>query len=287
MKKIFALLLCALCVAPLVAAQPLTRVAPQKVGIDPERMLNADRIINDAVNNQEIPGAVLAVVKDGKMAYLKAYGNRRIVPDTEPMTANTIFDMASCSKSLGTAVCFMTLIEKGYVRLQDAVSTYIPGFSDWTSTDGKSKSTIRIEHLLTHTSGIPAYVTPNELRKQFGEKANSDSLIKYIATCKRDFEPGTDFQYSCLNFITLQRILEQVSGMSLRDYAHKYVFEPLGMKHTDYLPCHLDAKSGLWVNDQNVVVTDEGIIRSGIAGQLEGALEKSGVLKQMQSRVIN
>ena len=81
MKKIFALLLCALCVAPLVAAQPLTRVAPQKVGIDPERMLNADRIINDAVNNQEIPGAVLAVVKDGKMAYLKAYGNRRIVPD--------------------------------------------------------------------------------------------------------------------------------------------------------------------------------------------------------------
>ncbi|MGN0229761.1 MAG: serine hydrolase [Muribaculaceae bacterium] len=259
MKKIFALLLCALCVAPLVAAQPLTRVAPQKVGIDPERMLNADRIINDAVNNKEIPGAVLAVVKDGKMAYLKAYGNRRIVPDTEPMTANTIFDMASCSKSLGTAVCFMTLIEKGYVRLQDAVSTYIPEFSGWTSADGKSKSTIRIEHLLTHTSGIPAYVTPNELRKHFGEKANSDSLIKYIATCKRDFEPGTDFQYSCLNFITLQRILEQVSGMSLRDYARKYVFEPLGMKHTDYLPCHLDEKSGLWVNDQNVVVTDDDL----------------------------
>ena len=121
MKKIFAFLLCALCVAPFVAAQPLARVAPQQVGIDPERMLNADRIILDAINNQEIPGAVLAVVKDGKMAYLKAYGNRRIVPNTEPMTANTIFDMASCSKSLGTAVCFMSLIEKGYVRLQDAV----------------------------------------------------------------------------------------------------------------------------------------------------------------------
>ena len=90
MKKIFAFLLCALCVAPFVAAQPLARVAPQQVGIDPERMLNADRIILDAINNQEIPGAVLAVVKDGKMAYLKAYGNRRIVPNTEPMTANTI-----------------------------------------------------------------------------------------------------------------------------------------------------------------------------------------------------
>ena len=259
MKKIFALLMCVLCAAPFVAAQPLPRVAPQKVGIDPELMLNADRIINDAVNNQEIPGAVLAVVKDGKMAYLKAYGNRQIVPSAEPMTANAIFDMASCSKSLGTAVCFMSLIEKGYVRLQDAVSTYIPGFNGWQSEDGKNKSTIRIEHLLTHTSGIPSYVTPNQLRKQFGETANSDSLIKYIATCKRDFEPGTDFQYSCLNFITLQRILEQITGMTLRDYAKKYVFEPLGMKHTDYLPCHLDAKSGLWVNDQNVVVTDEGI----------------------------
>ncbi len=262
MKKIFAFLLCALCVAPFVAAQPLARVAPQQVGIDPERMLNADRIILDAINNQEIPGAVLAVVKDGKMAYLKAYGNRRIVPNTEPMTANTIFDMASCSKSLGTAVCFMSLIEKGYVRLQDAVSTYIPGFTGWTSADGKNKTTIRVEHLLTHTSGIPPYVTPTELRKQFGEKANADSLIKYIATCPRDFEPGTDFQYSCLNFITLQRILESVTGMSLRDYAQKYVFQPLGMKHTDYLPCHLDEKSGLWVNDQNVVVTDEALFTS-------------------------
>ena len=260
MKKLLSLLLGLFCAMPTIGAQPLPCVAPQQAGIDAERMLNADRIINEAINKQEIPGAVLAVVRNGKMAYLKAYGNRSVFPKTEPMTTNTIFDMASCSKSLSTAVSAMILIDKGYVRLQDPVSQYVPGFKSWKSEDGKSSKTIRVEHLLTHTSGLPAYVTPAQLRQLYGDAANADSLMRYISTCKRDFEPSTDFQYSCLNFITLQKIIEKVSGMTLRDFAKKNIFEPLGMKHTDYLPCHLDEKSGLWVNDQNVVVTDEALI---------------------------
>lgn len=262
MKKILSLLLCIACAAPALLAQPLPRVAPQEVGLDAEKMLNADRVINEAIANQEFPGAVLAVVRNGKMAYLKAYGNRAVVPDTLPMTQNAIFDMASCSKSLSTAVCFMSIIEKGYVRLQDAVSVYIPGFQNWKSEDGKESATIRIEHLLTHTSGIPAYVNPSEIRKLYGEEANRDSLLAYIATCPRDFKPSTDFQYSCLNFITLQRILEKVTGMSLREYAKQYIFQPLGMNHTDYLPCHFDKKKNLWVNDQYVTVTDDALITS-------------------------
>ena len=194
MKKLFTLLLGLLCAMPALKAQPLPCVAPQQAGLDAERLLNADRIINNAINNEEIPGAVLAVVRNGKMAYLKAYGNRSVFPKKEPMTTNTIFDMASCSKSMSTAVSAAVLLDRGYIRLQDPVSQYIPGFQNWKSEDGKQSKTIRIEHLLTHSSGLPAYVTPNELRKQYGDAANVDSLMKYISTCRREFEPSTDLQ---------------------------------------------------------------------------------------------
>lgn len=206
-------------------AQPLQRVAPEQVGMDSHRLLYADKAIQKAINDKEIPGAVLAVVRGGKMAYLKAYGNKRIYPKAEPMTVNTIFDMASCSKSMSTAICTLILTERGKIRLQDRASLYIPEFQD----------NIRIIDLLTHTSGLPAYASVTELQKKYGAP-NPDGLIAYIATCKRDFQPQAAFQYSCLNYITLQRIIETVSGQSLRDFARTNVFDVLGMTHTDYLP---------------------------------------------------
>ena len=81
-------------------AQSLQRVAPEQVGMDSRHLLYADEAIETAIANKDIPGAVLAVVRNGKMVYLKAYGNKRVYPNTEPMTVNTIFDMASCSKSV-------------------------------------------------------------------------------------------------------------------------------------------------------------------------------------------
>ena len=76
-------------------AQPLQRVAPEQVGMDSRKLMYADEAIETAISNKDIPGAVLAVVRNGKMAYLKAYGNKRIYPNVEPMTANTIFDIAA------------------------------------------------------------------------------------------------------------------------------------------------------------------------------------------------
>ncbi|MGP1622256.1 serine hydrolase [Bacteroides heparinolyticus] len=226
--------------------QSLQRVAPEQVGIDSRKLMYADEAIETAIANREIPGAVLAVVRGGKMAYLKAYGNKRVYPDTQPMTTNTIFDMASCSKSMSTAVCVMILAERGKIRMLDPVSLYIPGFKNWESEDGKEKKVIRIADLMTHTSGLPPYASVTELEKQYGSP-NPEGLMEYIATCKRDFKPQTDFQYSCLNFITLQHIIETVSGESLRDFARENIFDVLGMNHTDYLPCRRD-KNGQWVN---------------------------------------
>lgn len=228
------------------SAQSLPRVAPEQVGMSSRQLMYADEAIETAIANKEIPGAVLAVVHNGKMAYLKAYGNKRIYPQAEPMTTSTIFDMASCSKSMSTAVCTMILAERGKIRFLDPVSRYIPDFKDWESEDGKDKKVIRIADLLTHTSGLPPYAPAAELEKQYGSP-NPAGLMEYIAGCKRDFKPQTDFQYSCLNFITLQHIIETVSGQSLRDFARENVFNVLGMNHTDYLPCQRD-KDGQWIN---------------------------------------
>lgn len=242
MKAIYTILF-SLCLQA-AAAQPLQRVAPEQVGMDSRRLMYADEAIEAAIAGKDIPGAVLAVVRHGKMAYLKAYGNRRICPDVEPMTVSTVFDMASCSKSMSTAVCAMILAERGKLRMQDPVSLYMPSFRDWESEDGKEKGVIRIADLMTHTSGLPPYAPVTELERKYGSP-NPDGLMDYIATCRRDFKPRTDFQYSCLNFITLQRIIETVSGQSLRDFARENIFDVLGMEHTDYLPCRRE-KDGSW-----------------------------------------
>ncbi len=249
MKTLTSIILLLFSLQAITMAQSLQRVAPEQVGMDSRKLMYADEAIEEAIANKEIPGAVLAVVRNGKMAYLKAYGNKRIYPNTEPMTANTIFDMASCSKSMSTAICTMILAERGKIRLLDPVSRYIPGFKDWESEDGKDKKVIRITDLLTHSSGLPPYAPAAELEKKYGSP-NPTGLMEYIAGCKRDFKPQTDFQYSCLNFITLQHIIEAVSGQSLRDFARENIFNVLGMNHTDYLPCQRD-KNGQWVNTAN------------------------------------
>lgn len=215
-------------------AQGLPLVTPAAVGLDAKHLKYADKAIEKAIAHKDIPGAVLAVVRHGKLAYLKAYGNKRVVPYTEAMTTGTVFDMASCSKSMSTAVSAMILIDQGRLRLTDAVTTYIPDFENWKDSLGH-KETIRVVDLMTHTSGLPPYADVNMLKKKYGTP-NRDSLIDYISHCRRDFKPKTDFQYSCLNYVTLQRVIETISGQNLRDFAKTHIFDVLGMRHTDYCP---------------------------------------------------
>ena len=141
-------------------------------------MERADSAITQAIDQGEFPGAVLCVVRRalngesmGRILYLKAYGNRQVtsgrdasgewMADTLPMTTDAVFDLASLSKSVGTTLAFMRLVENGQVRLTDNVAHYIPDFKPWESTPAKrgeriEREHITIKHLLTHTSGLPA-----------------------------------------------------------------------------------------------------------------------------------
>lgn len=235
MKKLAVLLLLVALTVAAGAQTRLERATPEEMNMDGSKFALVDNIINKCIADTIIPGAVVAIVRGDKLVYLKAYGNKRIYPYIEKMTENTVFDMASCSKSLGTALSFMNFVEKGNVRLTDKVSMYIPGFQPYVDPETGKKTDIRIVDLLTHSSGLPAYVNPGQVAKDYGS-ATAENLLEWIKNCKRGFKPTTDFRYSCLNFITLQHILQNVTGERLCDYAQKNIFDALGLKYTTYSP---------------------------------------------------
>ena len=238
----FLLTISALTVAVGLLAQ--VKVArPEDHGMDPERLARVDGVIDDAIQAGDIPGAVLSVVRGNDIVYLKAYGNKSVVPDTEPMTVETMFDLASLSKCVGTTLSFMQLVEGGYVRLTDPVKRYIPGFKPWADPETGEEVDINLRDLLTHSSGLSAYYEADRFVERFGSN-QPDSLMRVIATeVDRHYRPGSDFLYSCLNFITLQHILETVTGERLCDYAESHVFAPLGLRHTCYFPLKEDLRT--------------------------------------------
>lgn len=240
MKNIFSLIISCLILASCSSSQPqmqaIEKSSPKASELDSKQLSLADDIINEAITKGEIPGAVLAIVRHDKLAYIKAYGNKQTYPTTVAMTENTVFDIASLSKSVSTAISTMILVERGQLSLNDKVSTFIPDFKPWINDTTKQKKEIKVIDLLTHTSGLPAYVSEKTLISKY-KRADKYALSDFIATeATRRTEPSTNFDYSCLNFITLQRIIETVSKKTLQVFAQENIFIPLGMKHTDYNP---------------------------------------------------
>lgn len=216
-------------------AQNLDIVAPEAVGLDASRLANADRAIAQAIADKTIPGAVLCVERHRKIGYLKAYGNKRVYPNTEKMTTGTVFDMASCSKAMSTATCAMILIDRGQLRLNDRVDQYVPEFENWKDSITGETEAIRVIDLMTHTSGLPPYAPVQELKKKYGSP-NPQAVVNWISHCKRLYAPETGWTYSCCNYIMLQQVIEKITGQTLQQFAHDNIFAPLNMRHTDYRP---------------------------------------------------
>lgn len=217
-------------------SRALKKVSPASVGMDAERLSLIDSEVSRSIADGEIPGAVVAVVRGDKLAFLKAYGNRQVVPEVVPMTEETVFDLASVSKCVGTTLAFLQLVEQGKVRLTDEVRKFIPEFEPWADPETGRKVHIRIIDLMTHSSGLSPYINVSSYIDQYGA-ATPDSLMKHISTeIKRNFKPTTGYMYSCLNYITLQNILQRVTGERLCDYVQEHVFDVLGLEHTCYNP---------------------------------------------------
>lgn len=183
-----------------------------------------DPVMQRAVADGNMPGGVLLVGHNGHVVYRKAFGMRSLEPTREPMTLDTIFDMASLTKCVATTASMMQLIDAGKIRLNDPVSAFLPQFAQ----NGKQDITIR--ELMTHYSGLAPDL---DLKAPWSGR---EAAFRMVMEQRPENPPGTKFVYSDINFETLGFIVEKVSGMPLNEYALKHVFEPLGMKHTRFLP---------------------------------------------------
>lgn len=122
--------------------------AEGQVTVDVRRLDAIEPLVKEAIADKKLPGAVVLVGRGDRILYQKAIGHRAIVPAAEPMTLDTIFDLASLTKVVATTTSVMLLVEEGRIRLNDRVAAYIPGFERY----GKGEITVR--HLLTHVSGL-------------------------------------------------------------------------------------------------------------------------------------
>src|SRR6267154_2673099 len=221
-----------------------------------------DAVINAAIQDGTIPGAVLVVGHDGRVLYRKAYGARALEPRREAMTLDTIFYVASLTKVIATTTAVMQLVETGKVRLNDPVAKYLPEFAQ----NGKDDITVR--QLLTHYSGLEPDL---DLKTAWIGKQTAYGMA--LAETPED-PPGSKFSYSDVNFIVLGELVERVSGETLDEYATRHIFTPLKMLHTRYLPPAVwRAKIAPTQYDENEhmlrgVVHDPTVRRmGGVAGQ--------------------
>ncbi len=217
-----------LCIAT--GCQPVQKEIPK------QRFSQIDHVIEEEIEKGNLPGAVVLIGKHNEILYWEAFGNEVIEPFEEPICRNTIFDLASLTKPIATATSIMILRDRQAIELDDYVGTYLSAFA----CNGKEE--VRIKHLLSHTSGLPAYMNADELKEQFGSPAVRhpvdcpEKVIEKICGLKALSKPGEEFRYSCLGYITLAKIVESVSGKSIGDFSRENIFARLGMKDTAYNP---------------------------------------------------
>jgi CubicO group peptidase (beta-lactamase class C family) len=198
------------------------------------------QLVNDAVEAHRLPGAVVLIGHAGKIVFRQAFGSRKLVGEpglngspapAEPMTEDTIFDLASLTKSVATTTAFLQLYEHGLVRIDEPVQTYLP---DFNPTGDPRRSQVTLRMLLTHTSGISGDLS---LDGPWGlGPADKAEGIRRALAARVEFAPGEIFHYSDINFIIIGALLEKITGEPLDVYVPDNVFAPLGMSDTHYLP---------------------------------------------------
>lgn len=183
-----------------------------------------DALVMRGIEEGKIPGATLVVGNRDRILYARSYGLRQVKPVLEEMTFDSIFDLASISKAVSTTIGVHILADSGKLDLNAPVASYLPEFG----RSGKERLTVL--DCLTHTSGL---IADNSLRDYSG---SSEESWEKICSLKLSYPTGERFVYSDVGFIVLGKLIERVSGMSLKDFAARSIFQPLGMNDTGYSP---------------------------------------------------
>lgn len=209
-------------IAPGTAVKPGARDAGP--GTTPSRLALIDTVVADAIAEKKTPGAVVLVGRNDTVVFRKAYGNRSLVPTREPMTLDTVFDLASLTKVVATITAAMALVEDGKIRLTDPVAMFIPEFAKY----GKDRVTVR--HLMTHVSGLRPDLDLGD--SWMGHDAAIHLACEEVLTQA----PGAKFVYSDINFFLLAEIVTRVSKQPFEQFVQDRIFKKLGMTDTMFLP---------------------------------------------------
>lgn len=194
--------------------------APPRQG----QFAEVDRLLESYQERGAFPGGVLAVGHKGALLHLHAFGNLSYDRDSPPVTARTLYDLASLTKVIATTTMAMILVDEGKLDLDRPVRKFLPGFQ------GPEKDAVTVRHLLTHSSGLPA-VAP-----LFKEIRGREAYLERVQAMDLEYPPGSRSTYSDLGVILLGEILERVAGQPLETFTRERIFEPLEMRDTLFRP---------------------------------------------------
>ena len=208
--------------------QPSTRLTSHNFTLhtlisNSTREESINQLLARRIEAGDFPSAVYLVAERGRVIFTDALGEAVIEPVPHAVTTDTIYDLASLTKPLVTGLLCAQLIERGELSLDRAVAAYLPEFA------GRDRITVR--HLLTHTSGLPAW---RPLRIVTGDRR--ECVLETIAVLHPEHAPGTRVVYSDLGFITLGLLLERISGAQLDELARREIFQPLQLARTFFKP---------------------------------------------------
>ena len=219
------------------AGTALPTATPAQAGFSAEKLQRIDKVIDGEVK-QGFPGAVLVVARNGKIVKASAYGwarmydGKRLLPvaERQPMTVDTMFDIASNTKIYATIFAFMKLNGEGRVNPDDLVCTYLPEFT------GQGREKIRISDVMSHSAGFAPDVGFH--RPEAGsfyslDRKRTERLLNKVPVT---YERGTKQVYSDTDYMLLGTIVEKITGQRLDAYVEKEIYRPLGLTHTLFLP---------------------------------------------------
>ena len=191
-----------------------------------QRFRKAFAILEQAIAERAFPGASVAILRGGQLAALQGFGRFTYDPDSLSVATDTVLDLASVSKVIATTTVAAILHERGKLGMDDCVADLAPQFG----THDIRRYDVTIRHLLTHTSGLPAYV-------RLFEHANSrNELLAAAYATPLEADPGVRTEYSDIGFILLGDILEKITDEPLDQFCQREIFNPLGLKHTRFCP---------------------------------------------------